>query len=308
MRRNTLLTVCILAWAAALTFAADESKIRHSFFVAGSMTGIVGEDGNVVWNAKRGGARDGYVLPNGNILICWANEVVEFDGKSKERIFTFKKRAGVGELGTAERLANGNTMIAELGGKPLLIEVDKAGKVVVEVPIQPDTKNTHMQTRMARKLASGNYLVPHLLGFAVKEYTPKGDVVKTFKTDLEALGGRKGRNWPFTAIRLSNGNTLANLTNGNKTVEFDAEGKVVWKASNEDFPKIKNLFADPCGGQRLPNGNTVIASYGARGKDQIKMFEITPDKKLVWSQTKFKAHHFQILTTNGKPIEGKPLK
>ncbi|MCH8860264.1 MAG: hypothetical protein IH843_03860, partial [Thaumarchaeota archaeon] len=33
----------------------------------------------------------------------------------------------------------------------------------------------------------------------------------TIKTDLEELGGRKAENWPFTAIRLANGNTLVNL-------------------------------------------------------------------------------------------------
>ncbi len=293
----------------AVSAQAAETEIKHSYFVAGpTLTGIVGEDGQVVWDSKRRGARDGFVLPNGNILICWSGDVQEFDAETKKVVFEFKRREGVKELGTVERLANGNTLITELGPKPQLLEVDASGKIVVAVPLQPETHNAHMQTRMARKLANGNYLVPHLLAFAVKEYTPKGDVVQTHKTDLPELGGRKGRNWPFTAIRLANGNGLYNLTNGNKTVEMDTEGKVVWKASNEDFPKIKNLFADPCGGQRLPNGNTVIASYGARGKDQIKMFEITPDKKLVWSQTKFKAHHFQILTTNGKPIEGKPLK
>ena len=302
-------TAAVVAAGAKKEASKSDSAVRHSFFVAGpTLTGIVGEDGQVVWDAKKRGARDGYVLPNGNVLICWSDVVKEFEAESKKVIFEFKRREGVKELGTVERLADGRTLVTELGPKPMLLEVDASGKVAVEVPLQPETNNAHMQTRMARKLASGNYLVPHLLAFAVKEYTPEGKVVRTHKTDLPELGGRKGRNWPFTAIRLPNGHNLYNLTNGNKTVEMDAEGKVVWKASNKDFPKIKNLFADPCGAQRLPNGNTVIASYGARGKDQIKMFEITRDKKLIWSQTRYKAHHFQILTTNGKPIEGPPLK
>jgi hypothetical protein len=51
----------------------------------------------------------------------------------------------------------------------------------------------------------------------------------------------------------------------------------------------------------------VIASHHAR--EGIKIFEVTPAKKLVWSYTgKHPAHEFQILTTNGKPLEGKPLK
>jgi len=67
---------------------------------------------------------------------------------------------------------------------------------------------------------------------------------------------------------------------------------------------------DPCGAQRLPNGNTVITSYGAKA-NQIKLTEVTRDKKVVWSYSDEQAHgihHFQILTTNGKKIEGTPLK
>ncbi len=110
-----------------------------------------------------------------------------------------------------------------------------------------------MQTRMARKLSNGNYLVPHLLAFKVKELRARWEVVREIRTDLEELGGRQAENWPFTAIRLKQGRTLVNLTHGNKTVEFDAGGKVVWQLSNADFPNEKQ-FADPCGGQRLSNG------------------------------------------------------
>ncbi len=79
---------------------------------------------------------------------------------------------------------------------------------------------------MASKLPNGNYIVPHLLAFAVKEYQLDGKVVRTIKTDLPELGDRKQRNWPFTAIHLKGGNLLVNLTNGNKTVKFDRNGQV----------------------------------------------------------------------------------
>ena len=278
--------------------------ITHSFFVAGpNFTGIIDEQGNEMWDSGRKSARDGYVLPNGNILICWADEVVEFD-KDKNTLFTFKRRDDKNELGTAVRLENGNTLITESGESPMLLEVDSSGEIVLSVPLQPDTDNTHMQTRMARKLSNGNYLVPHLLAFAVKEYTPEGEVVKVFKTDLEELGGREAENWPFTAIRLENGNTVINLTHGNKSIEVDAEGNVVWKISNDDFKG--NLFQDPCGAQRLPNGNTVIASYAAT--EGTKLFEVTKDKEVVWTYSGHRAHHFQILTTNGEPLTGVPMK
>lgn len=287
------------------SIALADEPVRHSFFIAGpSFTGIIDEDGKEIWDAGKAAARDGFVLPSGNVLIAWSDEVKEFT-RDKKVVFHFAKSPENREIGTVQRLEGGRTLITELGPKPRLMEVDAVGKTVLEFPLQPETDNAHMQTRMARKLKSGNYLVPHLLAFKVKEYTPTGDVVQEFLTDMDDLGGRKAENWPFTAIRLENGNTLVNLTHGNKTVELDGKGKVVWKISNDDFPE--KPFADPCGGQRLPNGNTVIASYGATGP--IKIFEVTPEKKIVWKyEGKHRAHEIQILTTNGKPIEGQPMK
>ena len=220
-------------------------------------------------------------------------------------MFEYKLDPANKEIGTAQRLENGNTLITELGKKPRLMEVRPDGKIALEFALKPETGNAHMQTRMARKLANGNYLVPHLLAFKVKEYKPDGTVVQQYPTDLESLGGRAAKNWPFTAIRFDNGNTLVCLTNGNKVVEMDADGNVVWKISNEDLPG--NPIDDACGGQRLPNGNTVITAYHA--KKGIKLLEVTPQKELVWSYDgPHRVHHFQVLTTNGVPLEGTPMK
>ena len=280
--------------------------IRHSFLVTGTITAIFDEESRITWEVP-GRSRDGFVLPSGNVLVSSGREVREYRKGTREVVFRYVLSKENKELGTAVRLEGGNTLIVERGPKPRLLEVDAEGKIKVEVPLQPDTKNNHMQTRMARKLPGGNYLVPHLLAFKVKEYTPEGKVVKVFKTDLESLGGRKAQNWPFTAIRLADGNTLVNLTHGNKTVEFDSDGKIAWRCDNSD---VGGRFADPCGGQRLPNGNTVIASYGQRKADKPKLFEVTRDRKVVWEffHPKVRAHELHVLTTNGKPIKDITLK
>ena len=296
---------CSAVSAAGPLLGEDRAVVQHSLFIAGpTFTGILDELGNEVWDAGRPGARDGSILPNGNALIAWADEVIELT-RDKSVVFRYKKSPINSEIGTAQRLLNSNTLVTELGAIPRLIEVDTQGKIVLEIALQPETDNAHMQTRMARKLPNGNYLVPHLLAFQVKEYTPEGKVISSLKTDLEELGGRAAENWPFTAIRLDNGNTLVNLTHGNKTVEFDANGKVVWKMSNETVDGTP--FQDPCGGQRLPNGNTVIASYGA--KKGIKAFEVTRAGLMVWKyEGKHSIHELHVLTTNGQAIEGVPLR
>lgn len=296
--------VCVLGLVSLQGADPVPATIRHSYLVMGGKTAIIGEDGKPTWE-YRGGSRDGFVLPDGNVLLAFSDRVEEVT-RDKQVVFTYRLSPENGELSTAQRLYNGNTLITELGKRPRLLEVNRAGAVVLEVPLQPETENVHMQTRMARQLRNGNYLVPHLLAFAVKEYTPEGKVVNVLRTDLEPLGGRPAENWPFTAIRLDSGNTLVSLTHGNKVVEFNGRGEIVWKVTNEN---VGGLFKDPCGSQRLANGNTVVGSHAAN--TGISMVEVTPDHRMVWTSDHPLAagvHHFQILTTNGKPEPGMPLK
>lgn len=300
-----------LAAAALLTStvrAADSaaSTIKHSFLATGGETRIVDGDGKTVWRYP-GSTRDGYVLPSGNILLAVSKGkdfpgggVVEITRENKV-VFSFKGTQS--EVNTAQLLDNGNIMLTEAGAKPRILEINREGKIVVEVALQCQNTNHHMESRMARKLANGNYLVPQLFDKVVREYTPKGEIVWEFKTPNEPKDS-----WPFTAIRLPNGNTLVNCTHGNLVVEVDPAGKIVWQLSNADLPS--KLLNDPCGAQRLPNGNTVICSY-AIGAGRTKLLEVTPDKKVVWTFTEEKGpgiHEVQILDTNGKPIEGAPLR
>lgn len=307
-------STCRRAWSigmgavvvSLLSFAAAGDDIRHSLLILGpSFTGVLDEEGEPIWDAGRPAARDGFVLPNENRLIAWSDEVQELT-PDHQIVFRYRCSSENQEIATAQRLSGDRTLVVELGSRPRLLEVDSMGKLLLAVELQPETDNAHMQTRMARRLPAGNYLVPHLLAFCVKEYEPSGHVVKAFRTDLESLGGRGGENWPFTAIRLPDKHTLVTLTHGNKVVEFDDAGHVTWQVSNDDFP-TERPFADPCGAQRLANGNTVIASYGATGP--IKVFEVTRDKRLVWKYAgPHRAHEIQILTTNGRAVEQPPLK
>jgi len=306
MHRPFLLFLVLLGLLSRPDFAraAEPSAIRHSYLVLGGTTAIIGENGQAQWE-YRGGSRDGFVLPNGNVLIAFADRVEEVT-PGKQVVFSYERSQENGELSTAQRLYNGNTLVTELGARPRLLEVNPQGKIVQDVPLQPETDNVHMQTRMARQLKNGNFLVPHLLAFAVKEYAPDGRVVRSFRTDLAEIGGKASENWPFTAIRLDNGNTLVSLTHGNKVAEFNPQGELVWKVTND---QVGGQFKDPCGSQRLANGNTVVGSHAAN--QGISMIEVTPDHRIVWTSDHPLAagvHHFQILTTNGKPEPGMPLK
>ena len=283
----------------SLVSADEPSKITHSFLATGGATYLQDGEGKVTWSYPKS-TRDGWVLPNGNLLLAVSKSndggsAVEItrDGKT---IFEFKGTQS--EVNTVQPLPNGNILLTEAGDKPRLLEVTREGKIAVDVPLQAQTKDHHLQTRMARKIANGNYLVPQLLDKVVREYQPDGKIVWEVATP----------NWPFTAIRLDNGNTLINCTIGNLTIEVDNEGKTVWQVSNEDL--AVKPFDDACGAQRLPNGNTVITAYHAK-PGQTKLFEITREKQIVWTYTDPRGpgiHTFQIIDTNGKPVEGSPLR
>ena len=293
-----LLAVCCVT----LTTKADEPKsVTHSFFAAGGETFILDGDGKVSWRYPSP-TRDGWVLPNGNIVLCVSKGkafpgggVVEVTREGKE-LFSFKGTQT--EVNTVQPLNDDTYLLTEAGNKPRLLEVNRSGKILVEVPLEAQTKDHHLQTRMARKLANGNYLVPQLLDRVVREYTPEAKIVWEVKTP----------HMPFTAIRLDNGNTLIGCTLGNLVIEVDPEKKVVWQLSNDDLPN--KPINDACGVQRMPNGNTVVTSHHAT-TNQVKLTEVTADKKVVWTYVdnrKAGIHHFQILDTDGKVIPGKPLR
>ena len=295
-----------LVLLAAAASHADDDAIRHSFLGVGNANKavIIGEDRQIEWRFDMP-ASDGLVLPHGNVLLALSRTkgfpnggVVEVERKTKNIVFQYKGQQR--ETSTVQPLPDGKLLVAELGPQPRAVVINRSGKVVKMTPLQCQKKNVHMQTRMLRVLPNGNYIAPHLLDFAVKEYNPdSGKVVRTITTDER---GRVKRDWPFTAIRLNNGNTLIACTNGNRIIETDASGTIVWSVTDEDLGE--KLFDDACGAQRLPNGNTVISSYHAKG-DRVKLFEVTREKKVVWrySGMEHGFHHFQILTTNGKPVK-----
>ncbi|MFM7135011.1 MAG: hypothetical protein ACKO0W_11915 [Planctomycetota bacterium] len=297
--------------SALVAASASADAITHRFLAFGAQTRIVEEDGRTSWTFPEG-TRDGQMLDNGHVLLALSKSdarphgaVIEVvpdpSGKGGKTVFEF---AGTqSEVNTVQRLSDGRTMLTEAGEKPRILIVDAGGRIVRETPIRSQTDNHHMESRMARMLPGGNALVPQLLDKVVREYAPDGSVVAEFRTPEEPKDS-----WPFTAIRLPDGNTLVTCTHGNMVVEFDPKGAIVWQVSNADLGKP--LLNDPCGAQRLPNGNTVICSY-AIGAERTKLVEVTRDKRVVWTFCEPEGagiHEVEILRTNGARLEGAPLR
>ena len=288
--------------------------IKHSFLACGQNTYIMGADGKPSWTHPAA-TRDGYVLDDGTVILTLSKSkrfrggaVVSVAPDGKETLIW---KGTQSEVNSAQSTADGTFVITEAGNNPRLLEVSAAGEVMIEFPLACQTQNHHMQTRMARKLSDGTYLAPHLLNFAVFHYARDGKVLGNLDTTTPGDTEHKIHSWPFTAIRHGDGHTLVCCTHGNRVVDFDANGKIVWTLTNNDLPG--NWLQDPCGGQVLSNGNVVITSYAAGRTDRHspKLFEVTPDKKVVWKYSDGQTvgiHHFQIITTNGKKLSGPVLK
>ena len=285
-------------------------EITHRFLACGQKTYIMAPDGKATWTYPAA-SRDGYVLEDDSIVLTLSKSgryrggaVVKIAPDGQETVIW---KGTQSEVNSAQPTANGTFVITEAGNHPRLLEVGSDGKVQVEFSLACQKPNHHMQTRMARKLADGTFLAPHLLDFAVFHYSSEGEILGKLDTTVPGDNEHKIHTWPFTAIRHGKGHTLVCCTNGNRVIDFDAAGQVIWTLTNDDLPG--NWLQDPCGAQVLPNGNIVITSYAAGRVDPHapKLFEVTPSKRVVWVYVDGQPtgiHHFQVIATNGDRIAG----
>jgi outer membrane protein assembly factor BamB len=251
---------------------------------------IVAPDGKVEWEMPLRGhtAHDVQLLENGNILVTTDNVTLVEVTPAKAIVWKHVSRPeepyrGAVEIHAFRRLPDGRTMVAETGNKRI-IEVDAADKIVKRIPLVVDKPNSHRDTRRVRKLANGHYLVCHELDGVVREYDDAGQVVWSYRLDLAgrpATPGHAGHGTEvFNAIRLPDGNTLIAGGNNNRVIEVNPAGKIVWSIDHDELPGIKLAWVTTL--QRRPNGNVIVGNTHA-GPENPQLFEVTRDKKVVWT-------------------------
>ncbi|MFG0294785.1 MAG: PQQ-binding-like beta-propeller repeat protein [Maioricimonas sp. JB045] len=287
--------------------AADSSK---------KTLALIDEDGQTVWQHRIGPLHDLHQLADGHIL-CQLNwtRVVEIDPATDEIVWEYDAATANGnegkkvEVHAFQRLADGNTMIVE-SGPARIIEVTPNGQIAREIPLKVENPHPHRDTRLVRKLDSGNYLVCHEGDGVVREYDATGAVVWDFPVPLFGRQRRKGHgleaygNQCFAALRLKNGNTLISTGNGHGIIEVTPAGEIVWQLQQDDLPGIRLAWVTTL--EVLPGGNIVIGNCHA-GPDNPQLIEITRDKEVVWTFHDFKRFgnaltNSQILAIDGKPV------
>jgi hypothetical protein len=276
---------------------------------------IVNAKGEVEWEVSNSAeVHDLALLANGNVLFPTGPTTLVEMTPAKEIVWTHTSRPKNGykgrvEIHAFERLDDGRTMIAESGNRRL-IEVDKNDRIVAEIPLTLEHPNPHRDTRLARKLKSGNYLVCHEADGVVREYDGNGKVVWSYRLDLAGRPrsdghGPEGHGTEvFGAIRRPDGNTLVATGNGNRVIEVDPQGRIVWAIGPDELPGIRLAWVTTL--QLLPSGNLIVGNCHA-GPANPQLFEVTRDKKVVWTFRNFNAFGnntaaAQVLDVKGKVI------
>lgn len=277
-----------------LVAASRPCEAAHRVVMQGNgKLAIVAADGTVEWEMKWGGIHDVHVLPNGHIMVQEnMRRIVEIDPSSKQVVWSYDAAESNGNKGQRvevhafQPLDNGRIMIAE-SGPARIIEIDREGKLLHEMKLKVDQPSPHRDTRLARKLDHGNYLVCHEGDGVLREYNSQtGEVVWEYEVPLFDKPRRDGHgpeaygNQLFAAVRLESGNTLIATGNGHSVLEVTPQKSIVWQIQQHDLPDITLAWVTTL--EVLPNGNYVIGNCHA-GEDNPLLVEINPaSKEVVW--------------------------
>jgi outer membrane protein assembly factor BamB len=279
---------------------------------------IVDAEGKTTWEMPCGAIHDLHVLPNGHVMVQQGfRKVVEIDPEKKEIVWSYDSATQNGnegkrlEVHAFQPLEDGRVMIAE-SGVGRIIEVDRDGKLLKEIKLKVDRPHPHTDTRLARKLKSGNYLVCHEGDGKVREYDGQsGEVVWEYEVPLFGKDKKGGHgpeafgNSVFGAVRLASGNTLIATGNGHSVLEVTPEKKIVWELHQNDLKGITLAWVTTL--EVLPGGNYVIGNCHA-GPDNPLLVEIEPKtKRVVWKFDRYdlfgnSAPNSQVLDVEGEVL------
>lgn len=291
-----LVRFAAFAWA-CLIFTGEVAA-QHRVILQGNNRLVqLDRAGNVEWEMPWGGIHDIHRLPNGHLMVQQgAAKVVEIDPATKKVVWTYDASQENGNRGRRvevhafQPLGDGRLMIAE-SGPARIIEIDRDGKLLHEVKLRVNRPDAHSDTRLVRKLSTGNYLVAHEADGFAREYDAQGQVVWEYEVPMFGKSAKGGHgpeafgNRLFAAVRLSNGNTLIATGNGHSVLEVTPQREIVWKIEQKDLPGITLAWVTTL--EVLPNGRYVIGNCHA-GPGQPLLVELDPKTKSVtWQLDQF---------------------
>lgn len=295
-------TVSILLCASLAT--AMQAQTNHPFICAdsyGNKVSVVAADGHVEWSFNCQHPQDCWRLANGNYLFCHERGALEMTPE-KETVWEYKAGTNT-QIHACQPLPNGRVLVVE-NGPCRILEIDRAGKIAKEIKLipPPPTVSLHDQFRGTRKTLNGHYLVSRKGEHRIEELDGEGETLRTISVPGDV----------HATVLLPNNHLLIACGEGHKVIELDADEKIVWSVEEKEIPGHTLRLVS--GIQRLPNGNTVICNYLGHGhlREQAHVFELTPDKKVVWENADHKnfkvINQIQMLNVPGDASKGEVLR
>ena len=198
-----------------------------------------------------------------------------------------------------ERLANGNTLIADAGAE------DGSGSEIIEVNPSGEVVWTFREglrfAHSAKRLANGNTLIADTTNNRVIEVTAKGEVVfssEQWGAGQGTLSDGSHLHYPNDAHLLADGSLFITDRNNDRCLQVDREGNVVWS--------YKGPLKHPHNCDRLENGNVTIANSDGNSalevdRKGIVVWEYQPSESpLSWPRDADRLANGNTLITDSK--------
>jgi len=170
-----------------------------------------------------------------------------------------------------ERLANGNTLIADAGDEAgfgsEIVEVDPVGNIVWSY--NEGLKFAHS----GRRLRNGNTLITDSTNNRLIEVTPDKEIVMNsdnWSGGTGKLSDGSHLHYPNEAFEMEDGTFLVTDRNNDRCIQVDRNGKIIWSFDKE--------LHHPHNANPLPNGNFLVSD-----SDGNRILEINRKKEIVWS-------------------------
>jgi hypothetical protein len=222
---------------------------------------------------------DAWPLDDGSLLIAYLPSA-HTKGKGGVRKIDAMKKTIFDypfddEIMSVQPLPNGNFLIVECH-KGLITEMNDRGEKIRSFPVitKPCGHQTCRQIRLTNK---GTLLAAECYSHKLREYSLEGKFLR--ETNLRFV---------YYPQPLPDDHVLCACWNHPEAqvVELDENRQAVWGFKESELPK-EMCVTHIAGLLRLGTGNTLVsasckANASNRGKACTMLFEITPDKKIVW--------------------------
>jgi hypothetical protein len=266
--------------------------------------------GKIIWSHEiddKEELGDCTMASNGHIFFVrkgrGASEIVPDlkTGKGGPIVWDYEGGGKGTEVHSVQPVGDQQVWVMQNGTPPKLMLFDKARNTVLRTVSFEAGEKVHGQFRHVRVTAEGTFVVAHLNLGKVVEYAADGTTV-LFSTPAPSA---------WAAVKLKNGNYLISGNQNKYVREVNPKGVTVWELEQKDvdFP-LFNIQET----MRRANGNTLVNNWvstntrpRAEWPGTVQVFEVTPDKKVVWKLSSWSAPNLgpasctQLLDEPGLP-------